>query len=73
MQITWFFIWKKPRAAEALKYALVAMTLAVATAAFASTPEWLRQAAQAPLPSYHDNAEAATIIAFIGLRSTFQS
>jgi Domain of Unknown Function with PDB structure (DUF3857)/Transglutaminase-like superfamily len=63
MQITWSFIcWKKPKAAEALTFATAAMILAVATGALASTPEWLRQAAQTPLPSYPDDANAVVLL-----------
>jgi len=63
MQKTWYSIkWKHRRLINAAQLALV-ITLALPNArAFAGTPEWLKQVAQAPLPTFPQDTNAVVLL-----------
>jgi len=62
MQESWYSInWNRCRLNKASQ--LVLITLAFAgTPAFAGVPDWLKQVAQAPLPSYPDDTAAVVLL-----------
>src|SRR5262252_4508009 len=47
------------RARVVIGYAVLVLT---ASSAFAGTPDWLKRAAQAPLPTYTDDADAVVLL-----------
>lgn len=63
MQKSWYFIkWNRRRLIKASQFALVIVLAFTGTPAFGSTPEWLKQVAQAPLPSYPDDTDAVVLL-----------
>jgi len=58
----WSFTWNQPRAVKALRCAVAAVVFAAAAGASASTPDWLRQVAQVPLPAYPDDTNAVVLL-----------
>jgi hypothetical protein len=63
MQKTSFFMeWKQCRLTNAMELALFAAFLFTGPRAAAGTPDWMKQAAQAPLPAYPADTDAVTLL-----------
>ena len=63
MQKTWYFIrWKHRRLISASQLALVIALTFPDARAFAGTPEWLKQVAQAPLPTFPQGTNAVVLL-----------
>lgn len=61
METTWCCMRKRLWLTKTLFF-LVAVTFGSGGVASASTPDWLRQAAQAPLPSYSEDTDAVVLL-----------
>jgi hypothetical protein len=57
----WYYTSAQPRILR-LSQLLIAGVLLAASTAAASTPDWLRQAAQTPVPSYADQPDAVVLL-----------
>jgi hypothetical protein len=63
MQKTWYFTkWIRHRFAETKEFVLIIGLVFTSTLAFSGTPDWLKQAAQAPLPTYSDDTDAVVLL-----------
>lgn len=63
MQKTWCFTkWTRRRLTEASQFTLIIGLVLTGTVAFAGTPDWLKQAAQVPLPTFADDADAVVLL-----------
>lgn len=64
MRKMWYFInWNQRRLINAFQFALAAAAFAVAgPLASAGTPDWMKQAAQAPLPTYPADTDAVILL-----------
>lgn len=63
MRKTWYSIkWNRHSLTKASQFALIIALAFPGTLAFASTPDWLKQVAQAPLPSYPDDTDAVVLL-----------
>ena len=62
-QKTWYFTeWIRRRLAKAKGFAMIFGLIFTSTLAFSGTPDWLKQAAQAPLPTYSDDTDAVVLL-----------
>jgi Domain of Unknown Function with PDB structure (DUF3857)/Transglutaminase-like superfamily len=63
MQKTLYFTkWTRCRLTKAWHSALIIGLVFTGTLAFSGTPDWLKQAAQAPLPTYPDDTDAVVLL-----------
>ena len=63
MQKTWYFIaWNRRNFISAVQLTLAATLVFASGAASASTPDWLKQVAQAPLPAYPGDTGAVMLL-----------
>jgi Domain of Unknown Function with PDB structure (DUF3857)/Transglutaminase-like superfamily len=57
-----FTKWTRRRLTKAWRSALIIGLVFTGTLAFSGTPDWLKQAAQAPLPTYPDDTNAVVLL-----------
>jgi len=63
MQKTSYFTeWTRRRLGNASQFTLIIALVFTGTVTFAGTPDWLKQAAQAPLPTYPDDTDAVVLL-----------
>ncbi len=63
MRKTWYSTkWTRRRLTKASQFALVVSLVFAGSLALAGTPDWLKQAARAPLPTYPDDTDAVVLL-----------